>query len=627
VPYLIAILVALVLALCPSRARAQSAEEYWYSHVEPVLDKSCLKCHAGVRQQGGLDLRSLQTILKGGEHGPAVVPGKPEQSKLVQYVLASATIHMPPDPKKQLSDEAIGVLRTWVTLLGQPKAAPKDGPPPAHLSPSATIDWYLQASWKRNKLEPARPTSEPIFARRVYLDLAGRIPTPEETRAFVGDYHGDKRERLVAQLLASTDYARHFREVFDTVLMGRSAGSNGLWNAYLEDAFRTNRPWNEVVREILVARPTDNTKRGAVWFLAARNNSYQAIAEAVAPVAFGVKIGCAQCHNHPLAWEIEQRHYWGLVAAFNRGKNIDTDQGTGITESATGGFINFANLKKESQPAALVFLNGKSVAERVPGPEEKEVDSPALYVVPPGTRTAAVPKFSRREAFARSVTEGNPLLARAFVNRIWAKLMGRGLVAAVDQLDSKHRPSHPELLEWLTQDFEQSGYDIKRLVSNLVLTRAYQLDSKASGKTAPRPEAFARALEKPLTAEQLLRSLQVATGSKEESPERERAFIKAFPDVLPESYNPSLQQALFLTNSPLVDRLLKPSPGNTTATLAALPSPEARVQAAFQRVFGRDPDPQERQACVALLRSNTPERGVQSLLWALLTSAEFQVNH
>lgn len=653
-PSLFALVALLALGFYPhsarsqgkSQARTNNPEEYWYSQVEPLLDKSCLKCHAGVRQSGGLDLRSLDTILRGGDSGPAVIPGKPGESRLVQYVLPQPGSHMPPDPKKQLSTEAINTLKTWIALLppqteqtksvpeymkAYQRSLPSLGAPPTNLTPSATIDWFVQAGWKKEKLTPARPASDTVFARRLYLDLAGRIPTNEELKQFIGDYHGDKRDQLVAKLLASADYPRHFREVFDTTLMGRGVGKNALWNAFLEDAFGTNRPWNAVVRDILVARPMEKSKQGAVWFLAARNNSFQAIAEAVAPVAFGVKLGCAQCHNHPLAWEIEQRHYWGLVAAFNRGKNIDTDSGTGISESAIGGFINFANLKKESQTASLVFLNGKSISERIPAADEKEEDKPDLYLVPPTKGRAAVPKFSRREAFADSVTKENPLLARAFVNRIWAKLMGRGFVQPADQLDSKHRPSHPELLEWLARDFETSGYNIQRLVKNIVLTRAYQLEAKSVGKVLPPPESFSRALEKPLSAEQLLHSLQVATAAKTDNPETEKleqGFVKAFPDLMPDTYNPSLQQALFLTNSPLVDRLLKPTPGNTTTKIAALATPEQQVREAFQVSFGRLPDATELTQCQAILKTaSSPEKGVQNLLWALLTSAEFQVNH
>ena len=646
-------------------AQASNPDEFWTRRVEPLLDKQCLKCHAGVRQRGGLDLRSLETLLRGGDSGPAILPGKPNESHIVQYALAGAVTHMPPaDTKKQLSAEDIGILKTWIALLPPPKSKPsaeasknagwvseyladyrrslpsREVAPP-NLSASAAIDWFLQTDWRRDKIVPARLCDDATFVRRLYLDIAGRIPTVEERKLFLADTRGDKRLRLMNRLLASDEYPRHFREVFDTVLMGR-AGDNaarervaGGWNAFLEESFRANRPWNEMVRDMLVARPANEQMRGAVRFIAERKNSHQAIAEAVAPVVFGVQIKCAQCHNHPLSWEIEQRHYWGLVAVFNRSKNVETETGQGVAESAIGGFINFANLKKESQPASLVFLNGKSVAEHIPAPNEKEADGPDLYLVPPpkdGLRphSPAVPKFSRRGAFAESVTHDNPALARAFVNRMWAIFMGQGIVTPVDQIDSRHRPSHPELLEWLAQDFERSGYDIKRLACNLVSSRAYQLDSKPVGKIPPRPETFARGAEKPLSAEQLYHSLQIASGSQpsaQPAGDVERAFITAFPDVMPDTYSPSLQQALFLSNSPVLENLLKPAPNNTSAKLLSVPSNEARVRESFLTVLGRAPDVGEAQQCRSILAASSPEKGVRNLLWALLTCAEFQVNH
>ncbi len=681
---------AFSLPTAKARPKARSVdvdpEGFWSGRVEPLLDRRCLKCHAGVRQRGGLDLRSLETILRGGDSGPAIIPGRPGESHLVQYVLPGANPHMPLDATKQLSPEEIAIFKTWIALLPAPKsrlATPTStvstrnasiSPPstgnassnlssnnvwvpayldeyrrsrrpreiaPANVSASAAIDWFLQTDWRRDNIEPARLCTDAAFARRIYLDIAGRIPSREELKQFLADAHADRRQHLVARLIDSDDYSRHMREMFDTVLMGRGTADNARvragigWNAYLEAAFRANRPWNEMVRDMIVARPTDGPSRGAVLFLAERNNNYQAIAEAVAPVVFGVQIKCAQCHNHPLDWEIEQRHYWGLVAVFNRSKNDDTETGLGISESAIGGFINFANLKKESQPATLVFLNGKSVPERIPPADEKEVDSPALYVTPPAkegqkAHSPAVPRFSRREAFAEAVTRDNPQLARAFVNRMWADLMGRGIVQPVDQIDSRHRPSHPELLDWLTHDFEQSGYDIKRLVRNIVLSHAYQLDTRPPGKTAPRPESFARALDKPLSAEQLLHSLWIATGNRMEpahAAELERAFAATFPDVMPDTYSPSLQQALFLSNSPMLDDLLNPVPGNTAAKLIALGTNEARVRAAFSIVLARAPDAAELQQCQSILNAQPPQKGVRTLLWALLTCAEFQVNH
>src|SRR4030095_15142024 len=168
-----------------------------------------------------------------------------------------------------------------------------------------------------------------------------------------------------------------------------------------------------------------------------------------------------------------------------------------------------------------------------------------------------------REALADAVTQDNPLLSRALVNRVWAMLFGRGLVHPVDLMDSKHPPSQPELLQWLAHDFEQSGYDVKRLIRTLCNIRAYQLDSSPARGTKPGPPGtFARALDKPLSAEQLFRSLLAATGtcadtngllSGKTETELRRAFIKEFPALFPEEYNATLQQAMFLSNSELFD--------------------------------------------------------------------------
>src|SRR5207248_666849 len=144
----------------------------------------------------------------------------------------------------------------------------------------------------------------------VYLDLAGRIPTSAERENFLSSREPNRRDVLIETLLASPDYARHLRDVFDVVLLGRPKGRNEAgrrdhgWFNYLEESFRANRPWNQMVREMILARGTNAPARGAAQFLYERRNNYQAMAEAVAPVAFGMQVGCAQCHNHPLSWEI-----------------------------------------------------------------------------------------------------------------------------------------------------------------------------------------------------------------------------------------------------------------------------------------------------------------------------------
>ncbi len=649
----------MVLAFLLAVSRLGAAD-FWSDHVEPILRDHCVECHSQTKAKSGLDLSTFQLALRGGDRGAGFVPGKPDESQLYLALKPGADPHMP--PKRQLSDEQIALVRTGIEKAGAnqaavsapaPAAAAPAQPrkpvwvPPADWAAPAVIDRFLELGWKQRHVRPAKSADDATFVRRVYLDLRGRIPSTEETAAFLARPARDRRTALVDTLLADPEHARHLREVFDYVLMGRATKrfeeqrQNHGWFDFLEAAFRTNRPWDAVVRDLIVARPTQRENRGLIQFLYERQNNPQAMAEALAPVVFGVQIKCAQCHDHMVAREIKQAHYWGMVAAFNRTRNVDAESGPGLAESAIGGFVSFANLKKESQPARLVFFNGRSVDELWPSEGEKEVDAPEKYRVPPPAekqraKGPAEPRFSRREALAEAVTRDNPLLARAAVNRIWAMFFGRGLVHPVDLMDSKHPPSHPDLLDWLAADFERSGHDLRRLIRNLVLTRAYQLDSRPAGRKAPPDEAFARALEKPLSAEQLHRSLLLATGNRTDADgkvagltegELRKAFVRQFPDLFVPDYNATLQQAMFLANSPLLEALLTPRDGNLAARLATTSDDRQRVRDAFQSAFGREPDREELKQSVAYLAAHPGDAGRKQLLWALLTSAEFQVNH
>ena len=331
-------------------------------------------------------------------------------------------------------------------------------------------------------------------------------------------------------------------------------------------------------------------------------------------MVYGTKVNCAQCHDHPLARDIKQAHYWGLVTVFNRGKNVEG--GSAVAESAVGGFVNFTNLKKESQPAVLALLTGRTIEEVRPSGDQKENDSDDNYLDPKAK--ARVPKFSRREAFAEAVTRDNPLLARAFVNRMWAVLLGRGIVHPADEINARNAPSHPELLEWLSHDFAGHDYDIRRLVRGIILSRVYALSPSDAA-----PERFAGALERPLSAEQLARSWRIAAGLTPEDNSLRRGVIAAMPDVFPKEYNATFQQAQFLSCSPALGEILKPE--GTVARLAALPQSSSRVRQAFLAAYGRPPDSVEAKQAQAFLdaRSDKPDDAVRDLLWALMTSAEF----
>ncbi|MFM8878256.1 MAG: DUF1553 domain-containing protein, partial [Verrucomicrobiota bacterium] len=190
-------------------------------------------------------------------------------------------------------------------------------------------------------------------------------------------------------------------------------------------------------------------------------------------------------------------------------------------------------------------------------------------------------------------------------------------------------------------DFERSGYDLRRLIRNLVLTRAYQLDSRPAPGKPPADDAFARALEKPLSAEQLARSLELATGPWNlpeggstalkqpvvDAASLQRALVRDFPGVCSPEYNATLQQAMFLSNSPVLEPLLRPHAGNLADRLANFSDDRARVREAFRAILGRVPDRDELQAGVEYLRGHPGQGGRSQFLWALVSGAEFQVNH
>jgi hypothetical protein len=520
------------------------------------------------------------------------------------------------------------------------------------VDPTEMIDTMIEASWQEASLQPSGLCDDSTFIRRVSLDLIGRVPTRSERAEFMDmeDTGPDKRERWIDQLLESPEYARHMADLFDALLLGRPRAvrsarrtQNG-WREYLEESFAANRPWSRMARDMVLARATAETDVRASWFLYQKRNAHQEIAEAVSPAFFGIRIECAQCHDHPLASEIEQGHYWGLVAFFSRSENKQTDQGPRVTEADGGGTKQYTDLAGDShatrltffasgvvdEPAASTDAAGETVTDDAANDDADSDDSKsdAKYVTPVPSEPP-VPKFSRRQQFADQILADHPLLSRSLVNRLWALLIGRGFVHPHDRMDSTHPASHPELLDALAEEFRASGYDVKRLVRHIVRSRCYQLDSRPADAAA-RPEHFAYALTKLLPAESLLRSMHVVLRGDASDPDAKllQEFRDTFPDVLPEDPISNLSQALLLTNHDQLNRLFDVTTSPTLAELAKLPTVSGQVDGAFQAAFGRDADTDERRQAVAFLQSRSDvDQGTAQLMWALLTSTEFRMNH
>ena len=632
---------------------AAAANQLWTSHIQPLLVENCQKCHGGAKAEAGLDLRSVESVLKGSERGPVVIAGNPDESRLMQVIQPDAENVMPPESAGLQEDERT-LIRQWISKLASSEnnsdtAWPTESDvstnslvlPPADMPPHLVIDFLLTQHWAEQGWTSNDRCDDATFLRRIYLDLAGRIPTPEEAITFQSDTGSNKRSELVDSLLESADYADTFAGHFDTLLMGRPGqrearerSQNG-WQDYLRASFAENRPWNETLREIALARPETKNRTAASWFLFERKDNYQAIAESVSSAMFGVQIQCAQCHDHPLAPEIKQAHYWGLVAFFARGKNQMTPLGPRIAESGIGAYDQFTNIQGQSFPNLLTYLDVAAIDDQRPEDPKSEKDGDELYR--PATAVDGdtnglprVPMFSRREAFVEQVLTDHPRVATAMVNRLWALMMGRGLVHPVDKIDSVHPSEHPELLAWLARDFREHQYDSKRLLRAIARSSAYQLETGKSDETLP-PASFAFALEKPLTAEVLGRSLAVGLYG---SPGTERikvqpALAQVFPDVLPEATITTLKQTLYLSNNPQFNACFMPQEGSLTAELMAMNNPEEVVETLFTRLVNRPPGDDEFAVAVAYLQSHAEQRekAIAQLAWALATSAEFRFNH
>jgi hypothetical protein len=314
------------------------------------------------------------------------------------------------------------------------------------------------------------------YLRRVSLDLIGMPPTADEVQSFLTSAEPDKRARIIDRLMASPRYARHWAEWLDVMLMERRANTHVTqdeWMAYLLQSVRDNKPWNRLAREILAADGTDDDPRAAVRFYLDRGSEPNLITRDVGRIFFGRDLQCAQCHDHPSINDYLMADYHGLLAFFSTGFEAKIKEGE--KERAYYAERAGSDLQFES-----VFIQG---TKHLTGPRLfgfPEVDEPLFlpgteYEVPPADNVRPVPKFSRRAKFVELATGGG---SRAFnenmVNRLWAALMGRGLVHAVDLHHSDNPASHPELLQRLGERFAASGYDLKAFVRELALTRVYQ---------------------------------------------------------------------------------------------------------------------------------------------------------
>lgn len=484
------------------------------------------------------------------------------------------------------------------------------------------VDRLVNEKLRRLRLPPAPPCDDATFLRRVTLDLAGRLPTPAEVEAFVADADPGKRAALVDRLLADPAFVRLWTMLWAEKLLVRSdnrvSPKAALGYArWLQERVAAGVPLDALVRELLTATGGTLDTPPTNYFHAEEDTKQ--LAENTAQAFLGIRLQCAQCHNHPFdRWT--QDDYYGFAAFFARvGRKPGGDPRERIVFNRGGGELNHPVTGK---PAAPRFLGGEA-----PDLRGKE----------------------RREALAAWITApDNPWFARNAANMVWAHLFGQGIVDEPDDVRVSNPPSNPALLDALAERLRASGYDVKGLVRHIATSRAYQRATLGGHDDDPGAERnLARAHVRRLRAEVLLDAIAQATGA----PLELRGLPKGAPAVqIPDGATtndflttfgrsaresvcacevrttPNLGQALHLLNGDTVNAKIRQGkvvPG----LLAEVKEPALVVRGLYLRTLSRPPTEAEVAAALALLPAGDPTPALEDLLWALLNSREFLFNH
>jgi hypothetical protein len=484
------------------------------------------------------------------------------------------------------------------------------------------IDRRLEARFQADAIRPAPLADDAEFLRRAYLDLHGRTPRPADVHAFLADQSADKRSKLIDRLLEEPRFARHFANVHRAEWLPEAA-SNPLaallgpgFENWLAGRFRVGVRYNQLVRELLTV-PIASGKDGEpmlrapqrpnpLAFFAAKEALPENLAAAVSRSFLGIRLECAQCHDHPFAkWT--QGQFWSQAAFF-----------AGLQKRGDGLF------------APLTEVG----ARRELTPPGKRRPRQAEFLT--GDRPKWSPVRPARAVLADWITApDNPFFARATVNKVWAHFFGTGLVEPVDDFRDDNSASDPALLDELARAFVDSGFDLSLLIRGLCRSKAYQRSSAHTHPSQDRTRLPGRMTVKALTGEQFFDSLAEATGYRDEQDKgaARRQFLTRFrldgPAGEPET---SVQQALTMLNGRFVAWATDPERCPTLVAVTQTPwmNTQQRIEALYLATLSRKPTAEERDRLQRHVQKAKPGGEAQRLadvFWVLLNSAEFRLNH
>jgi hypothetical protein len=499
---------------------------------------------------------------------------------------------------------------------------------------AARLDELIEADWKAKGIKPAPLADDAEFLRRVYLDLTGRIPRVSEVHGFLADKSPDKRTKLVEALLENPRYVFHLGNTWRNLIL---PPSNNQQLAFVQPAFKNwmdkqvqdNIPFDKIVRDILTVpvfnglgrggfNPGFNNVMSPAAFYQANEFKAENLAASTSRLFLGVKLECAQCHDHPFAkWTKKQ--FWEYAAFFS------------------------GSQQPQFQPkikglAPTKFVPGREIA--IPG-----TDKIAQARFLSGTAPEFENGLDSRVTLANWLTSpANPYFARTGINRLWAHFFGIGIVDPVDDEPTEENPpSHPELLAQLTQQFIAHQFDVKYMIRVITATRTYQRTSAITHPTQSEPRSFARMAVKGMTPEQLFDSLAQATGYQEQQPVGNQRFVVfggqnnaraefvqlfASQDKKTETHT-SILQALALMNGKFISDATSLEKSRTLAAIVDAPfSNGQRIETLYLAALGRLPRPEESSRLLNYVNGGRDYRSaLADVFWVLLNSSEFIFNH
>jgi hypothetical protein len=487
------------------------------------------------------------------------------------------------------------------------------------------IDGLVWDKLQQLNIIPAEQAGDATFLRRVSLDLIGKQPTPEESRAFLMDKRSDKRSQLIISLLSRPEYVDYWANKWADLLrpnpyrVGIKATMN--FDQWLREAFRRNQPYDQMVRHLITAQGS-SFRDGAMVIFRDRREPDE-ITTMVSQLFLGVRLDCARCHHHPFEiWS--QQDFYSFAAFFSR----VGFKGAGISTPISGG-------------EEIVFLRPSG---QVKHPITGKVLEPTPLL---GKAMKIPPEQDPRGLLADWMTSPeNPYFARVMVNRVWADLMGRGIVEPVDDMRATNPPSNARLLNALADDFKANGYDIKKLLMTITNSYVYSLSSIPRPDSAGDSRNYSRHYRQRIRAEVLLDAYSDITGVPvqfDAMPAGARAmelwtarvpstFLDSFSRPDPNQDPPcertndtSVVQALHLLNAKNLQRKLSSDEGRLAHLSKSKLSPAALVEELYLLAYCRLPSASERLALVK--RFDEPRKSrkliLEDILWALLNTPEF----